>query len=82
MGEKKVSKIEKYLSEPWTWVAIATFLIGLWITRGTFTVRINDIENELSERMFIQLRHRWLKFRPILNGLNWNYRNNFNPLEK
>lgn len=49
MGEKKVSKIEKYLSEPWTWVAIATFLIGLWITRGTFTVRINDIENELSE---------------------------------
>lgn len=49
MGEKKVSKIEKYLSEPWTWVAIATFLIGLWITRGTFTVRINDIESELSE---------------------------------
>lgn len=49
MGEKKVSKIEKYLSEPWTWVAIATFLIGLGITRGTFTVRINDIENELSE---------------------------------
>lgn len=49
MGEKKVSKIEKYLSEPWTWVAIATFLIGLWITRGTFTVRINDIENELGE---------------------------------
>lgn len=49
MSEKKVSKIEKYLSEPWTWVAIATFLIGLWITRGTFTVRINDIESELSE---------------------------------
>ena len=49
MGEKKVSKLEKYLSEPWTWVAIATFLIGLWITRGTFTVRINDIESELSE---------------------------------
>lgn len=49
MGEKKVSKIEKYLSEPWTWVAIATFLIGLWITRGTFTVRINDIESELGE---------------------------------
>ena len=49
MGEKKVSKLEKYLSEPWTWVAIATFLIGLWITRGTFTVRINDIENELGE---------------------------------
>lgn len=49
MGEKKVSKIEKYLSEPWTWVAIATFLIWLWITRGTFTVRINDIETELGE---------------------------------
>lgn len=49
MREKKVSKIEKYLSEPWTWVAIATFLIWLWITRGTFTVRINDIETELSE---------------------------------
>lgn len=49
MGEKKVGKIEKYLSEPWTWVAIATFLIWLWITRGTFTVRINDIETELSE---------------------------------
>ena len=49
MSEKKISKIEKYLSEPWTWVAIATFLIGLWITRGTFTVRINDIESELSE---------------------------------
>ena len=49
MGEKKVSKIEKYLSEPWTWVAIATFLIWLWITRGTFTVRINDIESELGE---------------------------------
>lgn len=49
MGEKKVSKIEKYLSEPWTWVAIATFLIWLWITRGTFTVRINDIEAELGE---------------------------------
>lgn len=47
--EKKVSKIEKYLSEPWTWVAIATFLIGLWITRGTFTARINDIESELNE---------------------------------
>ena len=49
MGEKRVSKIEKYLSEPWTWVAIATFLIWLWITRGTFTARINDIESELSE---------------------------------
>lgn len=49
MGEKKVSKIERYLSEPWTWVAIATFLIWLWITRGTFTVRINDIETELGE---------------------------------
>ena len=49
MNEKKVSKIEKYLSEPWTWVAIATFLIGLWITRGTFIVRINDIESELGE---------------------------------
>ena len=49
MGEKKVSKIEKYLSEPWTWVAIATFLIWLWITRGTLTSRINDIETELGE---------------------------------
>ena len=47
--EKKKSKIEQYLSEPWTWVAIATFLIWLWITRGTFTVRINDIEKELGE---------------------------------
>lgn len=47
--EKKKSKIEQYLSEPGTWVAIATFLVWLWITRGTFTVRINDIETELGE---------------------------------
>ena len=49
MGEKKKSKIEEYLSEPWTWVAIATFLIGLWITRGTFTSKINDLEAEMGE---------------------------------
>lgn len=47
--ERKVSKIEKYLSEPWTWVAIATFLIGLWITRGTFTAKINDLEEKVNE---------------------------------
>ena len=32
--------------------------------------------------MFTQLRHHWLKFRPILNGLNWNYRSNFYLIEK
>ena len=47
--ERKKSKLEQYLSEPWTWVAIATFLIGLWITRGTFTAKINDLEDEMSE---------------------------------
>ena len=47
--ERKMSKIEKYLSEPGTWIAIATFLVGLWITRGTFTAKFNDLEAEMNE---------------------------------
>lgn len=47
--ERKVSKVEKYFSEPSTWIAIATFLVGLWITRGTFTARMNDLEAEMGE---------------------------------
>lgn len=47
--EREKSKIEKYLSEPWTWVAIATFLIGLWITRGSFTSKISDLEGKVNE---------------------------------
>lgn len=47
--EKKSSKLEKYLGEPGTWVAIATFLIWLWITRGSFTAKFNDLEAEMGE---------------------------------
>ncbi len=47
--EKKTKKWERYLSEPWTWVAFATFLVGLWITRGSFTSKINDLETQMDE---------------------------------
>lgn len=47
--ERRASKIEKYFSEPSTRIAIATFLVWLWITRGTFTAKINDLEAEMGE---------------------------------
>lgn len=47
--DKKGGKRERYLWEPGTRIAICSFILWLWITRGTFTSKINDLEAELNE---------------------------------